>query len=729
MTGNLSARGSSRSIASGALVLLGALLLFVGTIAFYARSEVINQDAFADRALVALEDDGVRKVIRREIVVNLIDRGSTDLTAARPLLESVTDVVLQSAPFRRVFRQAAVEANKVFFVRDKKNALFDISDSAELVRFALRSVSPNLAKEVPKDLDATLVTLRRREFAGQTLAVADSVRVLGIVLPLLALAAFVGAIALARDRRIAVLRTGVAVGAVGVLLAVTLLVLRARTLAGVVGEDELTDTEVRDAVAGILDAFLADLVAGAFLLALGGLVIGAAAAALDPEDVQRPTERLRNRITRRPKTTWGLALRGAGAILLGVLVVLNPTLTVQLAAILAGAYLVFFGTSELLVLLQRGGVAREEHESTRRRAFVVAGAAGLICVAAVVGLVLIATDSDEPAQSTRQVSSTRACNGSISLCELPLNEVVFGGTHNSFSAADSPGWFISNQRRTIKRQLDDGIRLFLIDPHWGVKAANGKVRTDFEAEGRSRNRVAAALPGPVLQAAERLAGRLGAGDTKGERDVWLCHTTCELGATPMVDSLNQIREFLEERRGEVVILFIEPYVPPEEIEKVFDRAKLTRYVATLDRDEPLPTLGGLVRRNKRVVVFTEKDADGTVPWYQDGFSFVQDTPLGAKKVNQLRCKRYRGDESSPFLMLNHWADLFPPRLPANEPFQTDKVLIGRARECARKRGLPVSLIAVDGYDQGSFLESIDALNAQRVQAFRERQRTIGVRPG
>ena len=379
-------------------------------------------------------------------------------------------MVLQSAPFRRVFRQAAVEANKVFFVRDKKNALFDISDSAELVRFALRSVSPNLAKEVPKDLDATLVTLRRREFAGQTLAVADSVRVLGIVLPLLALAAFVGAIALARDRRIAVLRTGVAVGAVGVLLAVTLLVLRARTLAGVVGEDELTDTEVRDAVAGLLDAFLADLVAGAFLLALGGLVIGAAAAALDPEDVQRPTERLRNRITRRPKTTWGLALRGAGAILLGVVVVLNPTLTVQLAAILAGAYLIFFGTSELLVLLQRGGVAREEHESTRRRAFVVAGAAGVVCVAAVVGLVLIATDSDEPAQSTRQVSSTRACNGSVSLCELPLNEVVFGGTHNSFSAADSPGWFISNQRRTIKRQLDDGIRLFLIDPHWGVKA-------------------------------------------------------------------------------------------------------------------------------------------------------------------------------------------------------------------------------------------------------------------
>jgi hypothetical protein len=144
------------------LIVLGAVLLFVGSIAYYARTEVIDQKSFADRALVALEDDGLRKVVRREIVVNLIDRGSSDLIAARPLLESVVDVVLQSAPFRKVFRQAAVQANRVFFVRDKKNALFDISDSAELVRFALRSVSPNLAKDVPKDLDATLLTLRRR---------------------------------------------------------------------------------------------------------------------------------------------------------------------------------------------------------------------------------------------------------------------------------------------------------------------------------------------------------------------------------------------------------------------------------------------------------------------------------------------------------------------------------------------------------------------------------------
>ena len=147
-------------------------------------------------------------------------------------------------------------------------------------------------------------------------------------------------------------------------MAIALVVVRARVLAGVIGEDELTDGEVRDAVAGLLDAFLDDLVAGAFFMALGGLVVAAAAAALDPEDVERPTERLRQRITRRPRTTWGLALRGVAALALGVFVVINPTVTLQVVAIIGGAYLIFFGTSELLVLLQRGGVSTVEALTT-----------------------------------------------------------------------------------------------------------------------------------------------------------------------------------------------------------------------------------------------------------------------------------------------------------------------------------------------------------------------------
>jgi hypothetical protein len=711
----------TRGVAAVVLIVLGGVLLFAGTIAFYAREEIIDREAFADRALVALDDDGLRRVVGREIVVNAIERGSTDLVAARPLLESVVDAVIQTDAFRRVFRAAALETNRIFFVRGKENALFDLGDAAQVVQFAARSVSPKVAKQFPEDLKPQLLTLRRREFAGATLSVADAVRPLGIVLPLLALLAFAAAVVVSPDRRVGVLRIGVATGVAGAVLAGALLILRTRVLAGVIGEDEVTDEEMRDAVAGLLDAYVGDLVGWALLLALLGLVVAAAAAALDPEDVEDPVRRMRERLFRRPRTTAGLAARGVAALAGGIVVVLNPTLALQLLAIGGGALLVFFGATELLVLLQRPGQTRVERERVRTRALAAAGAAGAVVLGAVVALVLVVTSGGPDPQAAERVVYNGKCNGSFGLCDVRLNEAVFAGTHNSFSAADSPGWFIANQRRAIGRQLEDGVRLLLIDAHWGVENADGKVRTDFESEGRSRNKVAKAMPPEVLASAERLAGRLGAGSGEGERDLWLCHTVCELGATRMVDSLEEIRKFLDENRGEVVILFIEPYVRPAEIAKVFERSGLDRYVVTLARDEPLPTLGQLVRRNRRVVVFTEKDADGTVPWYLDGFSFVQDTPLGATKVGQLSCKRERGDADSPLAMLNHWADVFPPRRGANVPFQRRQVIVDRAHRCARKLGVTVNLIPVDHYDVGDLIPAVEELNGERIQAVRREQ--------
>jgi uncharacterized tellurite resistance protein B-like protein len=711
----------TRGVAAVVLIVLGGVLLFAGTIAFYAREEIIDREAFADRALVALDDDGLRRVVGREIVVNAIERGSTDLVAARPLLESVVDAVIQTDAFRRVFRAAALETNRIFFVRGKENALFDLGDAAQVVQFAARSVSPKVAKQFPEDLKPQLLTLRRREFAGATLSVADAVRPLGIVLPLLALLAFAAAVVVSPDRRVGVLRIGVATGVAGAVLAGALLILRTRVLAGVIGEDEVTDEEMRDAVAGLLDAYVGDLVGWALLLALLGLVVAAAAAALDPEDVEDPVRRMRERLFRRPRTTAGLAARGVAALAGGIVVVLNPTLALQLLAIGGGALLVFFGATELLVLLQRPGQTRVERERVRTRALAAAGAAGAVVLGAVVALVLVVTSGGPDPQAAERAAYNGKCNGSFGLCDVRLNEAVFAGTHNSFSAADSPGWFIANQRRAIGRQLEDGVRLLLIDAHWGVENADGKVRTDFESEGRSRNKVAKAMPPEVLASAERLAGRLGAGSGEGERDLWLCHTVCELGATRMVDSLEEIRKFLDENRGEVVILFIEPYVRPAEIAKVFERSGLDRYVVTLARDEPLPTLGQLVRRNRRVVVFTEKDADGTVPWYLDGFSFVQDTPLGATKVGQLSCKRERGDADSPLAMLNHWADVFPPRRGANVPFQRRQVIVDRAHRCARKLGVTVNLIPVDHYDVGDLIPAVEELNGERIQAVRREQ--------
>lgn len=704
-------------MASVALVIAGALLLFAGTVAFYLRSQVVDQREFADRAVTALDDDRVRRVVGREIVVQLVDRGSSDLVAARPLLEQVVDAALQTQAFQRVFREAALQANRVLFVRDEGNVAFDLADASQVVRFGLRSVSPKLARQVPQNIDVALLTLKRRQFATGTLRFADRVRVLGLVLPLLVLLALAGAVVMAPDRRVGILRAGVAVGSTGALLAVALLILRARILAGVIGEDELTDADVRGAVAGLLDAFAGDLVGWAFALAFAGLVVAGAAAALDHEDVEDPAARLRRRVLARPATAGRRALRGAAVLALGIFVALSPTLSLQIAAVVLGAYLAFYGSCELLTALQRTGVARRQAERTRREALVTSSVVATLAVAGAIVAVVLITNGGPPPRAADAALPKGTCNGSRALCGLRLNEAVFAGTHNSFSAADSPGWFIANQRRTIGRQLRDGIRLFLIDPHYGVADAKGRVRTDFAAEQRDRNRVAKGLPPATLAAAERLAGRVGLGDKQGgKREVFLCHTVCELGATRMVDDLRVIRSFMQRNRGEVVILFVEPYLPPREIARVFAQAGLDRYAATLAHDQPLPTLGELVGTNKRLIVFTERDADGTVPWYLDGFAFVQDTPLGATKRRQLSCKLNRGTADSPLLMLNHWADVFPPSLSKNKPFQKEPFILARARRCARQRGLPVNLIAVDHYDQGRVVDAVARLNRERVAA-------------
>jgi len=712
---------SVRTTASIVLAVLGGVLALIGAVLLYARTDIIDQDRFAQHASEALADDEVREVVATEIVVQLAERGSADLVAARPLLQSVVDTVIETRQFRTIFSQAAEEANRLLFVRDKSNVAVDLADSVEIVRFALRSVQPELADQIPEDVQVELAKLGSQDFAKKTLAVAGDIRLLGIVAPLLAVLALIASIVVSPDRRAGVLRAAVAIAAAGTALAIVLIVVRARFVAGVEGADELTDEQVQAAVGGILDALFGNLFVWALLMAFGGLVVAGAAAALDPVRTEDPVTRLRRRLVERPRTTSGRVIRGAAAIALGFLFVLDTEQVVAILGLLIGAHLVFFGSSELLLLLQPPETVPGEGERKRRREFARAGIVAAAVVAALGIAVVVVTSGDGGNQRTASASPPGGCNGSVAACKLRLNDAVFAGTHNSFSAADSGDWFISNQRHTIERQLKDGIRLFLIDPHWGVEDEEGRVRTDFDAEQRDRNRVASSLPPKTLAAVERLAGSLGLRDQDGgEREVFLCHSVCELGAERMVDQLEVIRDFLDANPGEVVILFIEPYVKPADIEQVFEEAGLIDELATLERGAPLPTLGELVREDHRVIVFTERDADGTVPWYLDGFSFIQDTPLGATEPDELSCDLNRGDRSSPILMLNHWADVFPPRRAANEDFQTRKAILDRARRCARERGLPVSMIAVDHYDLGDLVDSVEQLNRERIKATRSR---------
>jgi hypothetical protein len=701
---------------AGLCAALSVVVLAAGAILLYLRVELLDEQGFADRAVEAVRDPQVRSTLADRIVSAAIEV-EPDLLSARPLLESAARGAIDTPAFEGLVRAAAINAHRVLFDEEEPTVAVDVADAAELIVPAVRSVDPELAEDLPEQLEAPLATLDRRDFASDTIEFAEQVRFLAVVLPLLGIALLGAAVLLSDNRGLALRRAPLAVAGAAALVLLALDVAEPDATRRVEG---LTLGQANEAIDDAWDALLGPLRTAA--LATGIVAIGIALL-VSPRAGRAlaPLRAAARSLSAPPRGRVVRGLRGVGLLAAGALVVTADSDVVQAAGFVLGAVLVAWGSADLI-----GAVAGPVPERrVARRGVVTAGprsrgvtsvsalpgprvaAALALLVAGGVATAVILSDGDDgPAAASDSEERPDTCNGSAALCERRLNEVAFAGTHNSMSAADEPGWVFANQRHSIEAQLGDGIRLFLLDPHWGVPV-RGRVRTDLRAEGVSRNRVANALGPAAVRTAERLAGRVGAGSIEGPRQVWLCHSLCELGATKMSDALDVYRDWLDEHPGELLVLMLEPSVPAWAVELQFQRAGLLNRVARLRRDQPLPTLGTLLQRGRQLVVLGERDT-GDLPWYLEAFDFIQDTPLGSRATRS--CAPSRGDDESPILMLNHWVDGFPPRPSANARVNSSQQIVARARRCERRRRLPVSLIAVDHYDLGGVVAAANELN-------------------
>lgn len=691
------------------MLAVAAAVVAVGAIvALYLRAEIADRDRFADRTVAALEDPAVRDVVARQLVVGVVERGSPDLISARPLLETAVETVVATSPFRALVRTTAQQAHSLLF--DHGNAfVFDVADTGTVVLSAVRSLAPDLAAKLPANADATLVDLRERPFAQDTLEAADQLRRIAVVLPVLALLLLAGAIAAARDRSRAFARFALALGIVATVGEIALGTARTLAVRSLDGTEEIPTADLRAAAEGVWDALLGDLAGLLLIAAVVGFVLAAGVlSAVDPQAIRRQAARL----TRRPQARVALGARGVALAVAGIAVLLDPTIALRAVAYLIGAALIYAGSTELLTALGRQRRERER-EGGRRRVAVVVAAAVLTFAGASAAAALVL---HEGRIAKTQAAPAAGCNGLPGLCAKRLNEILWPGTHNSMAAADVAGWTIPDQRRSIPRQLQDGIRLFLLDPHYGRVLGTGRVQTDFQAEGRNANKVAAELTPDALAAVDRLGVNLTASSgARGPKEVFLCHTVCELGATRFTDTLTAMRTFLQANPSTVLMMILENYVTDEDLQRTFAATATEQYAVTLKRGEPLPTLQQLIDDGHRLVVFTEEPPTGAVAWLNDAFTYIQDTPLGNRSADQLatRCARYRGTASSPLLMLNNWVERFPPSPTANRPAQTQAFLDARIARCAKARDMPVSLIATDFYEQGDLVSVARQINASR----------------
>ena len=685
--------------------MLASLALAAGALTFYMHEEIVDERVFSARATASLDEPVVRQVVAEQIVEALVEQGSMDLLTVRPLLQSAVEALVGTEPFRRLLAFALSDAHATLVGRRDVSVILDLERAGGFIIDALRSVSPQIAEAVPEDVSPRLAELSDRDLE------ADSARTLarlsGAGLPLLIVGLVAGAasVALAERRRNAVSRLGAGLLAGGGALLVTLAIagelVAAEAARSVGGERE---DDVHEAVLAVWSSLFGDLTRASLVAAaLGASLAAVASGVLRPAQAQSVARGILVAV-RSPRPAVRAA-EGVAWLVIGTLLLLEPLLMLRALAIAGGMLAIFVGVSEITGALERRPPRLRGREVSAQ--FAIAGVSVVLVGIAAATLAAIVS---RPPTGFATVIPREGCNGSRALCTKRLNEVVFPATHNSFSAANRPGWLFANQRYDIRRQLSDGIRGLLLDVHYGVlDRSRGRVRTDLQAEGSDRNRVARELDPEAVEVAERLVGQIGLGELGGERLPYLCHTLCELGAEPFDAQLTVIRDFLAGQPNEVLMIVFEPYVAPELVERSLRAAGLLPYLARLERDAPLPTLGELIETGKRLVVFTEQDA-GAYPWYLPAFEFFQDTPLGARRPAELSCGPSRGTADSPLLMLNHWIDSFPPP-PSRNAQIGGRFLRERIERCRQARGMVPNLVAVDYYERSGVVSAVASANA------------------
>jgi hypothetical protein len=377
--------------------------------------------------------------------------------------------------------------------------------------------------------------------------------------------------------------------------------------------------------------------------------------------------------------------------------------------VVLGALLVLAALAELLALAAGTIEPSAAAAGPRPRAAARVGAVALV-VALGVAAVAALSDGDGAA-----VARVGRCNGHAALCDRRVDEVAFLATHNAMAAGDEPGWLFAAQDAGIPHQLDDGVRALMIDTHYGISTARG-VYTDLSGENTNRAKLVAALGEPLVATAERLRRRVGP-DPSGERQVFLCHTVCEVGATKAVEALRAVHRFLVRNPEEVVVLSIQDEISAADTAAMLRTSGLDDEVYLGHAGRPWPTLRELIDRDERVLVFAENQAGGA-PWIHHQPAVVQETPFRFRTVEELEapasCEPNRGGTAGSLLLVNHWVDTAPaPRVTIARRVNAHDFLADRVSRCRARRHMLPNLVAVDFYRQGDAARVVDELNRVR----------------
>lgn len=286
------------------------------------------------------------------------------------------------------------------------------------------------------------------------------------------------------------------------------------------------------------------------------------------------------------------------------------------------------------------------------------------------------------------------CNGSAKLCSRTLDKVVLPGSHNAMSSS-SIGWGVPNHAIAIDKQLKRGIRAMLIDMHYGVPGS-------YDLGG-----------GPIKYVQSTDA-------TNPQRQLYLCHSKCELGSTPLVDGLKPIAAFLKANPREVLVFVNEDYIAPADFAAAATKAGLLKYIY---KGSPtrFPTLGHMIASGQRVVM-TSESKTASVKWYFETYkSTLRETPYSFASTGLLTdpaelansCRANRGPANGPLFLMNHFVTRPPNGISYAEDaaiVNTKAAIVARANACKAARGKMPTILAVNNVELGDVVGAAKTLN-------------------
>ena len=557
----------------------------------------------------------------------MVLRNQADLLAARPLIESAAAGVVGSDAFRGLFRRAVRDVHRAVFERDQDTVTLTLADVGTVVAAALAQVRPSLAdadRAAPGRSWSLEPRHRLRSAADGVRASPDGVQLARLVLA----RRCAGRGGRRRARGLARPppdRVALGIGAASpAWRSSSRCASRAAIALG-----HVHDPDARAAAGAVWDAFLGDL------RTLGWLLAGCGRGGRRRRRVADPaasTSRSRCAAAWRIATTEPAAARAAGGARprrwspSGVLVIVAAADARSSSPPRSpGVYLVYAGVEALLRLIYRPPGRASE---AARPCAPGAAASSSPCLAA-------RCCRRRGRRLRRRRRRDDAAGGRDAALQRPRAAVRPAArrgrrspaTHNSMSVP-LPGWFSAEQERPIAGQLR-GRHPRPADRHpLRRPAAERPLRTYFgstrgaaaarssrtASATRRRRRAAAARP-------PRLPG-------EGERGMYLCHTFCELGATPLADVLRRHpRRSSSTNPGEVLVVVNQDYVTPADFVGASTTRALTQLRLHAARDGAWPTLREMIDSGRRLVLLAENHA-GAAPWYQLAYErLIEETPF------------------------------------------------------------------------------------------------------